>query len=107
MFKNEENKENKIILLSKLFTGSYLKNELGGECINFVKFDNNKRYLFIPPHGRVDIEKINKISYIVFINYEGNNKYNILGFTKNFKYIYDRKKDLHEQYLDYLKKIKI
>lgn len=39
------------ILVSKMYSGEYTKNNVGHEAINFVKADNGKSYIYVNPHG--------------------------------------------------------
>lgn len=44
------------ILISKMYSGEFIEKELGHECINFVKADNGRHYVFVNSHGVVAVE---------------------------------------------------
>ena len=46
-----DNKINYKYILNKIFTGSFLDYNLGHEIINFIKMDDNNRYIYVNPYG--------------------------------------------------------
>lgn len=63
--KTEKYEENYEIVLNKIFTGSFLSHNLGHELINFLKDDNNQRYVYLNPWGDRG-EKASKSTKYVF-----------------------------------------
>lgn len=49
--KAEKRNENYEIVLNKVFTGSFLQDNLGHELINFIVDDNGQRYVYLNPLG--------------------------------------------------------
>ena len=45
-------------VLNKIFTGSFLNYNLGHEIINFIKMDDNNRYIYLNPWGERCAESI-------------------------------------------------
>ena len=62
-----------MIILNKVFSGSYLTNNIGHESINFFEaYDNEssdikKRYIYLNPYGEIDKEKVNDVEYVFHI----------------------------------------
>jgi len=52
---------------NKVFTGAYLNNNLGHEIINFIKDDNNVRYVYVNPWGNVSKESLNETKFVFHI----------------------------------------
>ena len=85
-----------VIVFNKVFTGGYLKNNLGHELKNFLVCDDGTRGIFITPHGRCS----KKPDYVIhLIESSGNFKkqtFEIVGISKVSN------KEISEQ--DYLNK---
>lgn len=58
-------KEENNILICKMYTGSYIDNNLGHEVINLFKADNNQNYIYINRNGRIPNYRLDKVKYIV------------------------------------------
>jgi hypothetical protein len=83
MSKKEDSVEIKYkYILNKVFTGSYLNRHLGHEIINFIKCDNNKRYVYINPWGVRGKEAASNTKYAIHIM--GGVKYNYKNELNNF-----------------------
>ncbi len=78
--KNEK-KERDVILINKMYTGSYLDdndgNNIGHEIINFFKADDGNNYIYITPYGKSKYAE--NIKYILLTDAQKNNKYNIIA----------------------------
>lgn len=64
--KNKEvsNKEKNEILINKMYTGRYLKDNVGHEVINFYKDDNGDSYVYVMPYGGISSKHVEKIGWI-------------------------------------------
>ena len=55
---NNEKEEKNVILINKMYTGSYLDdndgNNIGHEIINFFKADDGNNYIYITPYGKAN-----------------------------------------------------
>lgn len=78
---NNEKEEKDVILLNKMYTGSYLDdndgNNIGHEIINFFKADDGNNYIYITPYGKANYG--NNVKYILLTDAQKNNKYNIIA----------------------------
>lgn len=54
-------------LFNKIFSGSYLNDNLGHEIINFIKDDTGKRYIYLNPWGETSNDCINETKYVFHI----------------------------------------
>lgn len=80
--KNRNEKEERdVILINKMYTGSYLDdndgNNIGHEIINFFKADDGNNYIYITPYGKSKYTE--NIKYILLTDAQKNNKYNIIA----------------------------
>ena len=83
-------------IFNKIFTGSYLEHNLGHELINFIKTENNERYVYINPWGERSKKAAESTEYalhIMGITYETEKYYELVAVSKIKKEdesIYDR-----------------
>lgn len=80
---NNEKEEKNVILINKMYTGSYLDdndgNNIGHEIINFFKADDGNNYIYITPYGKVKSKYAENTKYILLTGAQKNNKYNIIA----------------------------
>lgn len=77
--KNNKNDED-IILIAKMYTGSYTKNKVGHEIINFFKPDEGENcYGYIIDTGKVDSNMCKKIRTILLVSSINNKKVKIIA----------------------------
>ena len=78
---NNEKEEKNVILINKMYTGSYLDdndgNNIGHEIINFFKADDGNNYIYITPYGKAN--NGDNVKYILLTDAQKNNKYNIIA----------------------------
>ena len=44
----------KVIILSRMYAGDYLKENIGHEVINLFKSDNGNNYIYVNKDGKID-----------------------------------------------------
>lgn len=54
--KSKKKEENHDIVLNKVFTGSFLQDNLGHELINFIVDDKSQRYVYLNPLGKTSVK---------------------------------------------------
>lgn len=62
-----DNKISYKYILNKIFTGSFLDHNLGHEIINFIKMDNNNRYIYVNPYGERSEQAAKYTEYVLHI----------------------------------------
>lgn len=62
-----DNKINYKYILNKIFTGSFLDYNLGHEIINFIKMDDNSRYIYVNPYGERSEQSAKYTEYVFHI----------------------------------------
>ena len=62
-----DNKINYKYILNKIFTGSFLDYNLGHEIINFIKMDDNSRYIYVNPYGERSESSAKYTEYVFHI----------------------------------------
>lgn len=67
------------ILMSFMFRGNYLRENLGHEIINVFKADNEKHYIYVNPHGHINDIDYGKTETILLVRYVGNNRVKIVA----------------------------
>ncbi len=114
---NNNEEEKNVILINKMYTGSYLDdndgNNIGHEIINFFKDDIGNNYIYITPYGgpknlKSDIK--DRIKYVLFTSPTVKGRYTILAKaevkkclfveeTKNqYNHIFrDKYRDIHNK----------
>ena len=68
-----------VIVLNRMFSGSYLDENLGHEIINLFLCDNGKHYVYLNDDGTFDKAYLNRIKTVVFVQDDGNNAVKIIG----------------------------
>ena len=83
---NNEKEEKNVILINKMYTGSYLDdndgNNIGHEIINFFKADDGNNYIYITPYGgpkNLKTDKKDRIKYVLFTSPTVKGRYTILA----------------------------
>lgn len=75
------NNEKNIILINKMYTGSYLDdnngNNIGHEIINFFKAEDGSNYIYITPYGKY--KHGDRIQYVLFTTQKIDGKYEIIA----------------------------
>ena len=61
---NEEKNEKNEILINKMYTGRYLKDNVGHEVINFYKNDNGDCYVYVMPYGGISKNHVSNVKWI-------------------------------------------
>ena len=81
----EEDQINYNYLFNKIFTGSYLEHNLGHELINFIKLQNNERYIYINPWGersKKAVESTDYVFHIMGVTYDTDKYYELIAVSK-------------------------
>ena len=68
-----------VIVLNRMFSGSYLDENLGHEIINLFLCDNGNHYVYLNDDGTFDKAYLNRIKTVVFVQDDGNNAVKIIG----------------------------
>ena len=68
-----------VIVLNRMFSGSYLDENLGHEIINLFLCDNGNHYVYLTDDGTFDKAYLNRIKTVVFVQDDGNNAVKIIG----------------------------
>lgn len=99
-----ENKEQAIftpseIVLSRMYTGKYLSDNIGHEAINLFKADDGKHYIYLNDIGKFDKKHVNKdtgellFDNIILTKPIGHNAVEVVGWASGLEMIYNPQKD--------------
>ena len=69
------------IVLNRMYSGEYLRENLGHEVINLYQADNGNHYLYLLDYGTFDRKYKEKINYMLMIRYIDTAKYKIIGLA--------------------------
>lgn len=72
-------------VFNKVFTGEFLKNNLGHEVINFIEFQegkNKQRYVYLNPEGKRAKAAEKYTKYVFHVMGIGKNKYEVIGLSE-------------------------
>lgn len=76
-----ESKGGNMIILNKMYSGNYLKENIGHEFINNYIDDEGKQYIYVNPWQQV--RKLDSgENYIIQVRYAGKNCYEVLSYAK-------------------------
>ena len=106
MKEKENNEEEKIILIAKMYTGGYIENNIGHEIINFFKPDNiDSYYGYITYNGKVNPKKSDKIHKILFVSNIKGRKVKVLAKIENPEFIINTDEgNTHKKQIKYIEK---
>ena len=57
------------IILTRMYVGTYLQNNIGHEVINLFKADNGNNYIYVNKDGRINPKYNNSISAVILTRY--------------------------------------
>ena len=105
-----EDKENGVILINRMCTGTYTINNIGHEIINYFKANDGMVYIYISPYGSMSSKHDNKIDTILLTSSLSNHKIEIIAkidnpkqeilFKEVEKYKKKNKKDYLKKYIN-------
>lgn len=74
-----------MIILNKMYSGDYLKENIGHEFINEYTTDDGEQYIYVNPWQNVrNLDKGD--NYIIQVRYAGKNCYEVISYAKIEKY---------------------
>lgn len=59
----------KVIILSRMYAGDYLKENIGHEVINLFKSDNGNNYIYVNKDGKIDSKYNNSVEAIILVKH--------------------------------------
>ena len=77
------------IVLSKMFSGSYLLDNLGHEVINLYRCDNGCNYVYLNDDGMFHRDHKNNVKAVLFVKSIGNSQYQVIGKAEGLTDIFD------------------
>lgn len=83
-FMEDQNKTNDVIVLNRMYAGSYLSTHLGHEVINMFQADNGKHYLYLNSKGNFD-KRGKKASSMFLVMHLGGKRVEVLALAKKLK----------------------
>lgn len=71
-----------VIVLDRMFSGSYLEENIGHEIINLYQSDNRKNYIYLSPDGNFDAKYKDRIAYVILTQDNGTNQDKVVGLAE-------------------------
>ncbi len=71
------------IVLNRMYSGSYLENNLGHEVINLYQADNGNHYLYLLDDGMFAKERKGEIKYMLMVKSFDKDIHEVVGLAKN------------------------
>ena len=68
-----------VIVLNRMFSGSYLEENIGHEIINLYQTDNGENYIYLSPDGNFDAKYKDRISHVILTQDNGTNQDKVVG----------------------------
>lgn len=72
----------KTYIITRMYAGSYLSDNLGGEAINLLHDDHNHNYIFVGPYGFIDKKYDDTVEGVILTRLEKAGCFQILGIAK-------------------------
>ena len=71
-----------VIVLDRMFSGSYLEENIGHEIINLYQSDNGENYIYLSPDGNFDAKYKDRIAYVILTQDDGTNQDKVVGLAE-------------------------
>ena len=71
-----------VIVLNRMFSGSYLEENIGHEILNLYQSDNRKNYIYLSPDGNFDAKYKDRIAYVILTQDNGTNQDKVVGLAE-------------------------
>ena len=71
-----------VIVLNRMFSGSYLEENIGHEIINLYQSDNGENYIYLSPDGNFDAKYKDRIAYVILTQDNGTNQDKVVGLAE-------------------------
>ena len=71
-----------VIVLDRMFSGSYLEDNIGHEIINLYQSDNGENYIYLSPDGNFDAKYKDRIAYVILTQDNGTNQDKVVGLAE-------------------------
>ncbi|MDD6623180.1 MAG: hypothetical protein PUE90_10830 [Bacteroidales bacterium] len=71
-----------VIVLDRMFSGSYLEENIGHEIINLYQSDNRKNYIYLSPDGNFDAKYKDRIACVILTQDNGTNQDKVVGLAE-------------------------
>lgn len=71
-----------VIVLDRMFSGSYLEENIGHEIINLYQSDNGENYIYLSPDGNFDAKYKDRIAYVILTQDNGTNQDKVVGLAE-------------------------
>ena len=72
----------KTYVIARMYAGTYLNENLGGEAINLLHDDNGNNYIFVGPYGFIDTKYNDSVEGIILTRLTKAGCFEILGIAK-------------------------
>lgn len=86
------------IVLNRMYSGEYLRENLGHEVINLYQADNGNHYLYLCSVGSFKKERKGTIKHMIMVKKHQPNFYQIVGIAKNLTDTIGEKNELMFKY---------
>ena len=71
-----------VIVLNRMFSGSYLEDNIGHEIINLYQSDNGENYIYLSPDGNFDAKYKDRIAHVILTQDNGTNQDKVVGLAE-------------------------
>lgn len=86
-----------VIVLDRMFSGSYLEENIGHEIINLYQSDNGENYIYLSPDGNFDAKYKDRIAYVILTQDNGTNQDKVVGLAEIDCDVYQHGDTIHKQ----------
>jgi len=102
-------KEEKFIILTRMYAGKYLEENIGHEIINLIKDDNGSNYIYINPYGKINPQYNGKIHAVFLVRWIEKGVLEVLAKAEGLEQILYKTKIENEanQQIEFIKNNKI
>lgn len=85
-----------VIILTRMYVGSYLQNHIGHEIINLFRDDNGDNYIYVNQSGYINQEYNNKVRAILIVRYVEEGVMEVVAKANNLEQILFKSGDIQK-----------
>ena len=89
------NMEN-VIILTRMYVGSYLQNHIGHEIINLFRDDNGDNYIYVNQSGDINPKYNNKVRAVLIVRYVEEGVMEVVAKAENLEQILFKSGDIQK-----------
>ena len=86
-----------VIILSRMYVGKYLEENIGHEVINLFRADNGKNYIYVNEDGRINPKYNDKVRAVLLVRYVENGVMEVIAKAEQLHQVLYKAKKVEDE----------